>query len=310
MKTNAPQSGIQLAYAHSEGDWRSHLEEKGWCTVPLGEQLSADVTLQSLYTWIESANGGFKRDDRSTWSKTAMPPQTRGIFRHYIGHEEFMWSARKAARSVFADIWGTSKLVSSFDGACLLVGKGAKRLKKSDFWLHLDQTRDTPEFSCVQGLINLLPCDSDCGGLVVLEGSHRVFSSYVEQHPEDGERPQWYPNLSNPLFSSCRAVKVCAEPGDLVLWDSRTVHCNVPPLHDAVRACVYVSMVPAERLSAEDREKRIKAAESGLMTGHACADRTLVVNRRHPYTYGHPYLKPECKVRTFDEEEKELIGYV
>lgn len=46
---------------------------------------------------------------------------------------------------------------------------------------------------------------------------------------------------------------VCCSAGDLVLWDSRTVHCNSPALEpdaqqqavpDFIRAVAYVCMTP------------------------------------------------------------------
>lgn len=38
------------------------------------------------------------------------------------------------------------------------------------------------------------------------------------------------------LDRGCEVVKVCADPGDLVLWDSRTVHYNCLPESEAVRS--------------------------------------------------------------------------
>lgn len=46
------------------------------------------------------------------------------------------------------------------------------------------------------------------------------------------------------LDRGCEAVKVCADPGDLVLWDSRTVHYNCLPESEAVRSvlckCIFM----------------------------------------------------------------------
>lgn len=41
---------------------------------------------------------------------------------------------------------------------------------------------------------------------------------------------QWF------LDRGCEIIKVCADPGDLILWDSRTVHYNCLPESDAVRS--------------------------------------------------------------------------
>lgn len=36
------------------------------------------------------------------------------------------------------------------------------------------------------------------------------------------------------------AIKVCAEPGDFIVWDSRTLHCNTTPSNKNPRCCVYI----------------------------------------------------------------------
>jgi hypothetical protein len=38
---------------------------------------------------------------------------------------------------------------------------------------------------------------------------------------------------TDPILCSQEPVLVCAKAGDLILWDSRTVHCNTPALHMA-----------------------------------------------------------------------------
>lgn len=44
------------------------------------------------------------------------------------------------------------------------------------------------------------------------------------------EEVRWF------LDRGCEVLKVCAEPGDLILWDSRTVHYNCLPESDNVRS--------------------------------------------------------------------------
>lgn len=46
----------------------------------------------------------------------------------------------------------------------------------------------------------------------------------------DEEQQKWFAE------KGCETVKVCVGPGDLILWDSRTVHYNVPPRGEIVRA--------------------------------------------------------------------------
>lgn len=288
----------------SGGDWKEHLAEKGWVAVPV-PAFDAEKSMSDLYSWMEGCGGGLDRKTPSTWTKSALPPQKWGIFRHYVGHEAFVWEARLAAKDTFSDIWGTQDLVSSFDGACFY----PPEYRASKLWLHSDQPRPEREARCVQGLVNLLECGEKDGGLVVLEGSHKVYPDYLEGRPLDGWTPQWFPDLGSPLLRDLDLVKVCAGPGELILWGSRTFHCNVSPTGKVPRACIYVSMVPSSTLTKEEHKKRVACAEGGRMTGHACRGLGLSIHRADPFMCGRSFLKPTVRKRAFEEEERSLIGY-
>lgn len=106
---------------------------------------------------------------------------------------------------------------------------------------------------------------------------------YVSIHPTD------------PILKSARPVLVCAKAGDLILWDSRIVHCNTPALRMAnyqrdllekktepfpclpmpedgkgelLRLVAYVCMVPTSHASAEILQQRKQAFLHRLPTPH------------------------------------------
>lgn len=96
-------------------------------------------------------------------------------------------------------------------------------------WSHVDQSPLLTEFDCVQGIMNLLPNGPRDGGLMVLSGSSTYYTELWRQFdhkkPEGGwnaaalqyvdeEMCQWLES------KGCKWIKVCAEPGDLLLWDS------------------------------------------------------------------------------------------
>jgi hypothetical protein len=64
------------------------------------------------------------------------------------------------------------------------------------------------------------------------------------------------------------------EPGDLFLWDDRTLHCNAPgygpapATTDLLRACCYVCMTPKSNATPEIIAGRRRAVELGWGTGH------------------------------------------
>ncbi len=83
---------------------------------------------------------------------------------------------------------------------------------------------------------------------MVMKGSHKLCEKYFTIHgtarkaewgqvPEDWfgfdkESIRWFENHGASI------VKVNADPGDLLLWDSRTVHWNMRPMEKQVRAAI------------------------------------------------------------------------
>jgi len=56
--------------------------------------------------------------------------------------------------------------------------------------------------------------------------------------------------------------KINAEPGDLLLWDSRTPHYNLSPTGTSPRFCIYTCYMPVADVSQDDLVKK-KAAFEG-----------------------------------------------
>lgn len=56
-------------------------------------------------------------------------------------------------------------------------------------------------------------------------------------------------------------VKVCAEPGDLILWDSRLPHYNVPTQTQQDRFAVYTCFMPVADATQEDLIRKKDAFE-------------------------------------------------
>lgn len=96
-------------------------------------------------------------------------------------------------------------------------------------WAHVDQSPLNSEFSCVQGILNLLPNGSQDGGLTVFEGSSALYTELWKQFDhkkaENGWNPEAFQFIDDEMAQwleskGCKWIKVCADPGDLLLWDS------------------------------------------------------------------------------------------
>lgn len=84
--------------------------------------------------------------------------------------------------------------------------------------------------------------------------------------------PEWYGFTDKGMEwleqKGCSWVKVCAEPGDLLLWDSRTPHYNLSSVTDQSRFCVYTCYMPVAEVSQEDLIRKKAAFENWLGTTH------------------------------------------
>lgn len=182
------------------------------------------------------------------------------MYYHYsVQHEAFVWRARQepGVLDAFSLLWGTDKLIASFDGINFTLPTSARAPWKA--WPHIDQSPYRTGLQCAQGIINFSPNGPKDGGLVVLKGSHKLTESYFECHEKDQktwgstdwfgftpEQVEWFKERG------CEEIKVCADPGDLIVWDSRTMHHNVVPEGDQTRAlvCEYLASVALETLCA------------------------------------------------------------
>lgn len=62
--------------------------------------------------------------------------------------------------------------------------------------------------------------------------------------------------------------KICCEPGDLLIWDSRLPHYNLSPKKETPRFCVYTCYMPVKDCTPEDLEKKGKAFNELRGTTH------------------------------------------
>lgn len=93
-------------------------------------------------------------------------------------------------------------------------------------WPHQDQDPAKPGFRCMQGLVNLLPNGPDDGGLIVCPGGHLLSDEFHKDMADEPRipawTPEWYGFTENGMKwlekKGLKWVKVCAEPGDLLLW--------------------------------------------------------------------------------------------
>jgi ectoine hydroxylase-related dioxygenase (phytanoyl-CoA dioxygenase family) len=89
---------------------------------------------------------------------------------------------------------------------------------------HVDQNAYRPGRKgkvCVQGLVTLLAANEHTGGLTVIPGSHRHHTEMCERSSMAKHIGDFIPiDNQDPLLEN-GALLLCAEAGDLIVWDSR-----------------------------------------------------------------------------------------
>lgn len=219
------------------GDFRDDLLRDGFAVIKgVVSRERCEQYIEKIMTWLESFPYGFRRNDRSTWVPEHLPASLlAGIHNRYaVQHEQFMWDARLEPKAIdaFKKIWGTDELLVSFDAINITIPSATSQRWAP--WPHVDQSPRREGMQCVQGVLTFTPSGPTDGGLVVLRGSHRLIEKYFQTKRNSTSDPIDYYTVSSEELkwlqdSGCELVKVCAEAGDYIVWDSRTVHYNTCP---------------------------------------------------------------------------------
>lgn len=125
----------------------------------------------------------------------------------------------------------------------------------------------------MQGLVNLLPNGPNDGGLIVCKGGHALSAQFHAEMAHEERIPAWTPEWFGFTDAGMKWLadhglkweKVCAEPGDLIVWDSRTPHYNVAPTGGVDRLAVYTCYMPVAEVEKEDLVRKKGAFERELI---------------------------------------------
>lgn len=291
----APNESSDVLFASADVPWLAQLRDRGFAVVEgVLDAAAAAAYVGEFWDWLEALGTGLRRADPATWAaRDAWPFASRGIIEYpCVAQAPFVWRLRAepAVVKVFERLWGERDLRCSLDRANASRPYAAARARAEPAgWFHIDQpprldANAAP--TCVQGLVNLVRSDEHDGGLVVLPGSHRAHARYLRECPgaragefqiQTAEQLAWW------RTNGFAPLKVCAPAGALVLWDSRTFHCNRQPdsrqLEPRFRMCVYVCMQPAAAVGEQARKRRLAALAENRAANHEPAVSRLFAKR-------------------------------
>lgn len=268
---------------------REYLHREGYVVVEkILNSDELDMAYDLFWDWSESISDGLSRRDSSTWTDTWPVAVDGGIMPWQgSGQSEFAWfvRSRPSLVNVFASLWGTDELLVSFDAVCAWRPWSRDPRWKPCFreddggWFHVDQCPDRDRFEFAQGLVDVLGTDAaGGGGFAVVPRSHTLFGSWRMDCPgivdSFGGDDYFEPPRDHPCLRS--AIVPRTRPGDLVLWDSRTVHCShpgpEPPDDDGEprlsRLVCYACFTPAMRADGSCFERRRRSVREGITTTH------------------------------------------
>ncbi|GMG04658.1 unnamed protein product [Aspergillus oryzae] len=228
------------------GDWRDEFHRNG-CVVlknvisPERAKYYADKQIE----WLKNFELGFDENDESTWTAEHLPKS--------------VWEARTepAIIEIFEKLWETKELLCSFDGINISLPR-RKDLNWSP-WPHCDQNPNRKGF-----------------------GSAKLFDEFFaqkrDQYDHEDAPPPELKYMDLFLFHEkdvkwfeergCELIKVNLEPGDFVLWDSRTMHYACFPEADQIRHAQYICMTPKRFATEKALELKKTCFENYLGTTH------------------------------------------
>ena len=305
------------------------LQRYGYCVVEnVFENKMCEETINSMWKWLINLNTGIKRRDASTWNNTNWPSHVKqGLIQHTLGHEEFMWKIREHDNviKVFAQIYGTDQLLTSFDGATIIRPLNSGHTYESkESWLHtdsdiiedvkLEDVYNNPFYS-IQGIANLASSGDRDASLFIGESSHLMHSKLFKYNNR-APKNHWYVLRQNDInflvSEGIQFVKVNAPAGSLILFDSRCFHSGFAgddPQSSTFRYVIYVSQTPAERATVEDLALKKKAILEGKATSHwsSCDIKIFDLPIRHSYM-SRASNKPNYE--SWSDKRKKLAGLI
>eukprot|EP00927_Polykrikos_kofoidii_P041369 TRINITY_DN3527_c0_g2_i1.p1 TRINITY_DN3527_c0_g2~~TRINITY_DN3527_c0_g2_i1.p1 ORF type:complete len:415 (-),score=43.21 TRINITY_DN3527_c0_g2_i1:301-1500(-) len=277
---------------------RYFFEEHGFAVFKGASPEEVSRGWELFWEYLEGLGTGIDRRRPATWEPVRWPSGHAeiGLMVFFgIGQSDFMWHIRglPRVRAAFEAIWGVKDLLASFDGSVVFRSKDDTQHTSTEYWWHVDQNpRTTPNFNCVQGLVQLTEASPKRGGFVLIPDSHKLFPKvyedrysdllgHIQPHMNFFSLPRWDPLAINAF--SARAMQPHLEAGDLIIWDSRTLHCSFlgddfAPHESGRRAAdeperpsrvaALITMTPRDWATPEVLQLRKEAVCKGVTTTH------------------------------------------
>jgi hypothetical protein len=299
------------------------LSAEGYTVIPgVVSRAVAEGLRSDMVALVHALEPRFVSEDFRTYS--FLPHSVHGLFQSYRAGQSLMaWKARELMAPVFAEYYHCwpEELVTSMDafgfippGKRCTTGSFTSLLSRapSAMWPHFDsgpkraphihaRWHDSAGWTIQSELVLVDSVRDSDASLVVWPRSHLDFPAFCAAESRNlGPRAaqdwikltneQYERGLTGAYGHPWVPTRVSARAGDMILWNSATLHQNVRPVRSqhAGRAVVFACMQPRAWATAEQLAAKRKALLELRTTSHNPLETRCFAEV--PYTHGreHP----------------------
>jgi len=267
--------------------YTAYLKEHGFVVIAnvLSEKEIAEGK-ELFWKWMEGLNAGIDPNDTNTWIDANWPAAQRfktGILHTFgIGQSDFMWylRTRPQVRNAYEHVWNSRELLTSFDGcAAWRPWREWSEWKTTETWFHVDQDPCINSgLECVQGQVTLMDANEETGGFACIPGSHKEFHKFADimKNPSPRQLRLADNKLKQENVQSLQKIMVRSLAGDMILWDSRTMHASTHAVQEPeekaqglIRLTGFICIGPKLPTTSQDvLNKRLAAVNAYQTSGH------------------------------------------
>lgn len=249
MEPEQPQQVITEELVQAVRQAALDLEKKGWAVVPsLFSPAECDQLLADQWACFDAAsdsrlNPHWSKEEWARMKADDLPPHQHGIMTGWrINHCEPVRRVRRDRRClfVFASLYGTDQLCGSMDRINFkFPGRTYRSVKP---WPHVDQNPRRLGRVTVQSYVTMMDAPEDAPGNRLYEGSHAIFAEHwaYRRTTDAGDWTTLDAQEAATLEQTCPLVKPVLHKGDMLLWDSRTVHSPCEGTSKEGRYVIYL----------------------------------------------------------------------
>lgn len=255
---------------------KEFLNNHGYCIIKnILSPKEIETYIQQTWDWIEDYSPDIDRNNPLTWNNDNWPSKSTTGF---IGFPNTVasWNLREKAAPYFRQLHNEDDLITSLDAfIAWRPWTQNPEWKPKTEGLHCDQNLfQYSEFDGYQGMIPLYPVTKETGGLqVVPDTNNSETRQYVmENYPEYKESGFILTSQDENFLKRAKLLE--CDAGDLLIWDSRTIHGGTvgtaenQPTNQLTRLAFSVAMYPRKRATERVLRRRMESFEKNRALRH------------------------------------------